>query len=172
MQGILTFDADGRLRIAGAILTKVGIARYAGHELLRDCGRALGIDPRKTYELLRPVDEVQRAAATFGGLPILTRHQRVSAGAHRPDLTIGVVGDAHFEFPNLVADVVFWTRGATDSVEAGYELSPAYTFDLDVRAGVYEGRRYDGVMRNLVGNHVALVERTRASMPAATMRAA
>ena len=42
------------------------------------------------------------------------------------------------------------------------DLSAAYFFDADMTPGEYEGERYDGVMRNLRANHVALVEEGRA----------
>ena len=42
------------------------------------------------------------------------------------------------------------------------ELSCGYTCDLDEESGSYQGERYDAVQRNIVYNHVALVEKGRA----------
>ena len=42
------------------------------------------------------------------------------------------------------------------------ELSSAYHYTADMTAGEYEGKHYDGVMRDIVGNHVALVDVGRA----------
>ena len=42
------------------------------------------------------------------------------------------------------------------------ELSCAYRYDPDFTQGTYDGQRYDFVMRNIRGNHVALVEEGRA----------
>ena len=41
------------------------------------------------------------------------------------------------------------------------ELSAGYSYTPDMTPGEFEGKAYDGVMRNLSGNHVALVERGR-----------
>lgn len=42
------------------------------------------------------------------------------------------------------------------------ELSLAYQYDLDMTPGQWQGQEYDGVMRNLRGNHLALVDVGRA----------
>ena len=41
------------------------------------------------------------------------------------------------------------------------ELSAGYAYDADMTAGTFNGIPYDGIMRNIHGNHVAIVERGR-----------
>jgi hypothetical protein len=55
-------------------------------------------------------------------------------------------------------------KGAIDAVNAGQqkELSAAYRYRADTRPGTFNGQRYDGVMRDVAGNHVALVREGRA----------
>jgi hypothetical protein len=55
-------------------------------------------------------------------------------------------------------------QDAIDGIESGKqrELSAGYHYKPDMTAGNFDGMRYDGVMRNIVFNHVALVEDGRA----------
>jgi len=59
---------------------------------------------------------------------------------------------------------VIWARDAIDDVENGVkkELSAAYRYRADMTPGTYEGEAHDGVMRDIVGNHVATVREGRA----------
>jgi hypothetical protein len=155
-------DDDGRLRLAGALLTQAGVSRYKGAELLRD-GRARGIDPNKIYRLFRPADELRRAAAGFAGVPLLARHAHVTAASPQPSLVCGVVGNPVFRSPYLTADVTVWTRDAINDLKTGIkpQLSAAYNFSADMDPGEFGGMRYDGVMRDIAPNHIAIVERSR-----------
>ena len=62
------------------------------------------------------------------------------------------------------APLTVWDRAAIDAIEDGSfrELSCAYRYDPDFTPGSYEGTPYDFIMRNIRGNHVALVEEGRA----------
>jgi hypothetical protein len=156
------YDADGRLHVACNI-SKAAINPYLGAEI--PDYEKLRLDPRRTYMLLRPADELQRAANTFNNLPILKQHVPVSAQDHQPNLVVGSTGtDANFVGPYLKNSIVVWAKGAIDAVNSGRqkELSAAYRYRADMRPGVHQGQRYDGVMRDIVGNHVALVSQGRA----------
>ena len=63
----------------------------------------------------------------------------------------------------LSGKVIIKARSAIDAVEAGtVELSNGYSFKLDMTAGrTPDGEGYDGVQRQIRGNHVALVEAAR-----------
>src|SRR6185503_19979987 len=62
--------------------------------------------------------------------------------------------------------LVVWTREAIQGVTSKKQrqLSSAYRYKPDMTPGVWEptGERYDGVMRDIIGNHVCLVEEGRA----------
>jgi hypothetical protein len=60
--------------------------------------------------------------------------------------------------------LVVWRQADIDKIESEdkCELSCAYRYEPDMTPGVYEGKAYDGIMRNIQGNHVALVEAGRA----------
>jgi hypothetical protein len=89
----------------------------------------------------------------------------VNIADHKPDLVIGATGsDAAFEAPFLKNSLTIWAQDALDDVESEVkkELSSAYHYRADMTPGTYQGVPYDGVMRDLVGNHVALVKEGRA----------
>src|SRR5262249_20752731 len=60
--------------------------------------------------------------------------------------------------------LVVWPQHAIQDREsdARQELSCGYRYTADMSPGSYEGEPYDGVMRDIQGNHVALVTEGRA----------
>lgn len=158
-----SYDADGRLHVAGSNISKATVNPYFGREI--PDYEKLGLDPERKYRLLRHPDELKKAVDTFNNLPVLSKHVPVSAESHQPDLVIGSTGtDAEYDEPYLRNSLVFWAGPAIDAIESGdqRQLSSAYRYRADMTPGEYEGQPYDGVMRDIVGNHVALVKEGRA----------
>jgi len=152
------YDTAGRLHVRDSVITAAQVNEYLGSEI-NDWQR-LGLDPDRRYKLLRDPEELSRAVHTFNGLPVLARHQPSTASDHPRDVTIGATGnDATFDGTELRNSLVIWPAYAIDLIESGEQrdLSCGYEFTADMTPGVYRGERYDGVMRNLIGNHVALV---------------
>jgi len=156
-------DEDGRLHVAITNISKANVCPYIGREI-PDYDR-LGLDPDKIYQLLRDPEELAKAAPTFNNIPLLLLHVPVTAEDYRPELVVGSTGtDAEFVAPYLKNSLVVWSADAIKGIESDEqrELSCAYRYVPDMTPGVYEGTPYDGVMRELRGNHVALVEDGRA----------
>ncbi len=156
-------DADGRLHVAATPLSKANICAYWGAEI--PDAAALGLAQDRLYRLLRHPEELAAAAPSFNNLPLLSEHVPVSAEDHRPDLVVGSTGtDAVFAAPYLKNSLVVWAQDAIDAIESGQrrELSAAYRYRADMTPGQYQGQPYDGVMRDIRGNHVALVAMGRA----------
>lgn len=158
------YDSDGRLHVERSHISKANVCPYLGREIPE--WEKLGLDPDRIYKLLRHPDELAKAAPTFNNLPLLSQHVAVSAADHHPELVIGSTGtDAVFEPPYLDNSLVLWAQnGGIDDVEsdAKKELSSAYRYRADMTPGTYEGEAYDGVMRDIIGNHVAIVKEGRA----------
>jgi len=160
---VRTYDRDGRLHVEISNISKAAVNPYIGREI--PDWKTLGLDPDKIYRLLRDPDELVKAAPTFNNIPVLSRHVPVTADDHKPDLVIGSTGtDAAFEAPYLRNSLVLWARDAIEDIEREVkkELSSAYRYRADMTPGTYEGEPYDGVMRDIFGNHVALVREGRA----------
>lgn len=160
---VRTFDENGRLRVETTPISKANICAYWGKEI-PDHER-LGLDPKKSYRLLRDPEELAKAADTFNSLPVLEDHTPTSANAHPRELTVGATMDnARFEAPYLMVGMVIFDGPAIQRIQTGQqrELSCGYAYDADMTPGTYEGQPYDGRMVNIRGNHVALVEKGRA----------
>lgn len=159
---VRAYDNDGRLHVDHAHISKAAVNPYYGREI-PDYER-LGLIPDKKYMLLRDPEELRKAARTFNNLPVMNRHVPVTADtadSHQPEQIIGSSGtDAVYRHPYVDNSLVLWAKPAIDDVEDDRrrELSCAYRYDADMTPGVYEGQRYDGVMRNIRGNHIALVK--------------
>lgn len=157
------YDKDGRLHVDRSNISKANVCEYAGGEI--PDFEKYGLDPLRKYKLLRHPDELAKGAKTFNNLPILSKHVPISAKEHPKELTIGTTGsDVEFNNPYLSSSLAFWDESDIDDIEAEdkKELSSAYHYRADMTPGTYDGERYDGVMRDIVGNHVALVEKGRA----------
>lgn len=156
-------DQDGRMHVEITHISKANVCPYRGNEV--PDYEELGLDPEKVYMLLRDPKELEKAAATANNIPVLSEHVPVNSSDHRPDLIVGSTGtDAVFNAPYLDNSLVIWTDKAIRGVETGaqQEISSAYYYTPDMTPGTYEGVAYDGVMRDLRFNHVALVEKGRA----------
>jgi|ERR1039458_1456709 hypothetical protein len=155
--GARTFDADGRLHVAGSNISRAAVNPYRGDEIPEY--ESLGLDPSKIYYLLRDPAELEKAAPTFEGVQLLSEHVPVAANDHRPEVVVGAVSNPVFEFPFLKADLVVWASAAIDGIESGgkADLSAAYRYRCILEPGTYEGVPFDARMVDLVGNHCSLV---------------
>lgn len=156
-------DPDGRLFVEASNISKATVNPYLGSEI--PDGDSLGLDPARVYMLLRDPAELAAAASTFANLPLLIKHVPVSAAEPRQDLVVGSTGsDVAFEAPYLRCSLSVWDAKAIAGIESKEqtELSSAYRYRADMTPGTFEGLAYDGVMRDLCGNHVALVDIGRA----------
>jgi 8-oxo-dGTP pyrophosphatase MutT (NUDIX family) len=168
-ESVRSFDRDGRMRVEVAHISRACVNPYRGKEI--PGWQELGLDPNKVYNLLRDPEELRKAAPTFNGIQILGRHVPVSVEDHQAWDIIGTTGtDANFDKPFLDNSLYFWTKDSIEDIETERkkELSCGYHYRPDMTTtGEYEdeeGNRvhYDGVMREIVGNHLALVKDGRA----------
>lgn len=158
-----SYDDDGRLHVDSSNISKAVVNDYYGEEI--PGWERLGLQPRQKYRMLRDPEELKKAAKTFNNLPILSKHVPTSSESHPKELTIGSTGtDAEYDHPYLKNSLVFWPQSDIDKIEdeEQRELSCSYHYKPDMTPGEYEGKPYDGIMRNIRGNHVALVREGRA----------
>lgn len=162
-RSLRSYDQDGRLHVESSNISKATVNPYYGSEIPNY--RQLGLEPKKVYYLLRDPEELEKAAPTFNNLPLLNKHIPVSADEPQKEVIAGTTGsDTVFEDGYLKCSLAVWDAEAIAGIESGeqVELSSAYRYTADMTAGEFEGRHYDGVMRDIVGNHVALVDVGRA----------
>jgi hypothetical protein len=157
------YDADGRLHILRTPISKATVNPYYGREI-PDADK-LGLEPERVYYLLRDPGELAKAASSFARNQLMFVHTPVSADDPKQESIAGTIGsDVEFQAPYLIADLCIWDVEAIAGVETDTvrELSSSYRYRADMTPGMYEGQRYDGVMRDIQGNHVALVKSGRA----------
>lgn len=162
-RSLRSYDQDGRLHVGSSNISKATVNPYYGSEIPNY--QQLGLEPKKVYYLLRDPEELKKAAPTFNNLPLLSKHIPVSADEPQKEVIAGTTGsDTVFEDGYLKCSLAVWDAEAIAGIESGeqVELSSAYHYTADMTAGEFEGRHYDGVMRDIVGNHVALVDVGRA----------
>ena len=159
-----TFDADGRMHVAQCRISKANVCPYYGREIPN--AQALGLDANKVYMLYRHPAELEKAAPTFRNLQLMMVHKGVNAKDPKIESTVGTVGNVAFDGTYLVADqLTVWTQDGIKLIETeqAAELSASYRYKAAMTPGVTpEGVAFDGVMRDIMGNHVALVREGRA----------
>jgi hypothetical protein len=146
---------DGSLKVV-AQLTHPGLFTYANPDGT----------PRKEY---RPAEEVFKdtAMSSFAGATVTINHPKqpdgrrlVTADSWKRD-AVGHLGEnIRSDGAHMLADVYVRDAYAVKMVREGNlkYVSCGYSVDFDATPGVTpEGHRYDGVQRNIKGNHVALL---------------
>lgn len=157
-----TIDADGHLHVETANISKANVCPYYGREIPN--GTELGLDPNRAYMLYRDATELQAAAQSYENKPLMMKHVAVSADAPQKYFIVGTVSNIRFEYPYLKASLAVWDKKGIEAIDNGSQeqLSCGYRYVADMSPGEIDGVKYDGVMRGLKCNHVALVETGRA----------
>lgn len=163
-----TKDSNGFLHIALTPISKATVNPYLGSEIAGS--EEHGWKPDKIYYGLRPEEELEKAAKTFNGLPVLLEHHPIDADNPAKEWVVGSVGtDGKFEKPYLKNSMTITDAQAIQYIEDGTakEISCSYRFNPEFKSGEYtelDGSKvhYDFVMRDIEGNHVALVPEGRA----------
>lgn len=157
-----TVTEEGYL-IVPSNIARTGVQDYRAYELGLD---ADGMDPMKVIRLHRPPEEVFDAAsmASFDGKPVVLGHPDEPVTSENwSGLAVGEVIEIRRAGDMLAGKVIIKARSAIDAVQAGtVELSNGYRFKLDMTSGrTSDGEAYDGIQRQIRGNHVALVGSAR-----------
>ncbi|WP_338805103.1 DUF2213 domain-containing protein [Xenorhabdus griffiniae] len=156
-------DENGYLHVSQTHLTKEQVVPYIGREIPN--WENLELEPDRLYYGYRPADELEKSKATFNGVPLLYVHKQDSAEQPLKELRVGSIGTTPiWESPYLDNALTVTDQMAIDAIADGSlkELSCGYFFEPDFTAGEFNGATYDFVMRNIRGNHVALVKEGRA----------
>jgi hypothetical protein len=155
-------DENGHLIVDSTIITKAAVNPYYGSEIPEY--ERLGLDPNKIYNMLRDPEELKKGMPTFGEKQLLMKHIFVSADEPQKDSIAGTIGsNLDMVGDDVKGSLTVWDSEAINLIESGKlaELSASYFYDADMQSGTFKGQAYDGIMRNIRANHVALVERGR-----------
>lgn len=152
-------DANGFWHIEDNPISKEGIYPYYGRQISPE------LEPDKIYKVYRPREELRKAADTFKNVPILNDHTMVGKDFTPMDelKEHGVLGERVYEKDGtLYSNIVVRTDELKNLIENGKkDLSMGYQCKYELTPGIWNGQKYDAVQRDLVGNHVALVQNGR-----------
>lgn len=161
---VRTIDGNGRLQIAKTNISKANVCPYYGKEIPNY--EKLGLEPDKIYQLYRHPDELKKAAHTFNNIPVLNRHVPDFPSDPPREFRVGAThSNCEFDGTYLTVGMTIYDESAMAGIETREqrELSASYQYVADMTPGVTpDGVPYDGIMRNIVGNHEALVPEGRA----------
>lgn len=151
-------DSNGYWEIRDNPLTKAGVFDYLGSEIGAP-------DPNRIYKVLRPAEEVEKAADSFRLMPFINDHEWLGLGGTPPEKkgVLGAIGEQiRYKHPHLLGNIKIHASIAQELIDDGkIELSPGYKSAYDYEPGIYEGQPYDYVQRNIRCNHLALVQEGR-----------
>lgn len=156
------YDGNGFMHVRCHV-SKACVNPYRGDEI--PGWERLGLDRDKIYNLFRDPAELAQGAETFNNVPLMMGHPSggvTSADEHLDK--IGTISNPEFVHPYLDADVTVWNDTPIAGIETDTqrELSSSYAYTPVMEPGEFQGTRYDGVMRGIKANHVALVPVGRA----------
>lgn len=145
------FTPEGYL-VDNPIVTRVGIFEYAKSD--GGIRRELRL-PEEVFS--------EESLASYEGKPIIITHDAGKVDKDNvDDESIGTILSKGYKDGNAVrAKIVIHD---TDSMKQSglKELSLGYTLELDETPGVWNGQPYDAVQKNILINHLALVQEARA----------
>lgn len=161
-----------RLEITDKSRTKDGYlvteARFARSGIYEYAGRDLGKPDKDVIRVFRPDEEVfsQDAMASFAHKPITNDHpsEMVDAANWKREAVGFTDGRVARDGDFVVIPMMVTDGKAVKEVDDGkQELSAGYSCDIDFSSGETDsGEQYDAVMRNIRGNHIAIVDKGRA----------
>ena len=157
------FDENGYLHVSTSNITKEQVVPYVGDTI--PGWQELGLKPKAIYQIYRPAAEIEKAVDTFNGLPLSLDHWEMDAANMPKDKIVGSLGtDAAFDAPYLTNSLTVTDADAIKRINSGEfrDLSAGYLCDVEMQDGIFDGKHYDGRMKNIRGNHVALVREGRA----------
>ena len=156
-------DDNGFLRVRTCNITKEQVAPYYGKEIPN--WKNFGLESDKVYYVYRPAEELEKAVETFDNLPLTREHIEVDTENVPKDKIVGSLGDrAEYKKPYIKNSLIVYDQKDIDWIMSGKkkELSCGYRYTPIRESGEFNGQHYDFVMKDIIGNHVALVREGRA----------
>lgn len=162
------YDHNGWFEVKNNPISKAGLFPYRGIELLSGNQEIDNqIDKNKIYTIYRPIEELrsEECLKSFRLLPFINEHKMLGSekNGFTPAEDKGVHGttgeDIYVDEDGVMrANLKVFSETQAEAIESGKkELSCAFICKYDWTPGIYNGKHYDAIQRELRGNHLALV---------------
>jgi hypothetical protein len=157
-------DTNGWITVYDNPLSKVGVFPYSG--------ATVGGDPSKIYQVYRPEEELSNPITikSFTNIPWVDDHPGVLLGNSDEGLTPaekkgiqGIIGEqVYFKDGILYGNIKIFSETLANLINSGKkQLSVGYQCMYEIVSGVWNGIPYDAIQRQILGNHLALVQEGR-----------
>lgn len=163
------YDRNGWFEIEDNPVSREGVFPYLGRSLgaPKEFIEENNIEPDKTYYVYRPEQALShpKFLASLRLVPIIDDHAVLGAGNKPAEEkgVEGVVGErAYFKDGMLYSNIKIWSEDLKSRIDSGKtELSLGYRANFDNQAGIHKGQKYDFIQKDLIANHLALVDNGR-----------
>ncbi len=154
-------DLNGYVTYFDVPMTKIGIFPYLGKQISPE------LDPDKVYQVLRPKEELTKAETlkSLEAIPLVIEHTMIGEGFTPPEdkglegttlKNVKVKGDL------ITNDLTAYTDRCKQAINDGKrDLSMGYRCRYELSSGEYNGQHYDAIQRDIIFNHIALVDEGR-----------
>lgn len=168
-----TVDGNGFVTVEGNPISKEGVYEYLGKDIPGYPG-----NPDDRVKVYRPGEELSKPECldSFKLMPFIDEHEWLGEEGTDPGQLpmSGMTGEqVYYDPPYLRANIRWFSNDMKSQVDSGkVELSPAYRWRPERMPGVFQGEAYTYIMRDLRGNHLALVDTGRTGPDVAVMDSA
>ena len=154
-------DLNGFWLIPDNPMTKIGVFPYLGRQISAE------LEPDRIYQVLRPEEELTRPETlkSLELIPLTNEHEMLGKGFTPVEEKgcHGTTGQNVKVNGNLITnDLKLLSEEIKNEVESGKkDLSMGYRCRYELTEGEFEGQHYDAIQRDIIFNHIALVDEGR-----------
>ncbi len=156
-------DINGFWLIPDNPMTKIGVFPYLGRQISPE------LEPDRIYQVLRPEEELTRPETleSLKLIPLINDHTMIGTQAGmKPAEEVGVEGttgtNVKVSGRLLTNDLKCYTENIKELISSGKkDLSMGYRCRYELTEGEFEGQHYDAIQRDIIFNHIALVDEGR-----------
>lgn len=159
-------DSNNYTTIRDNTITKEGVFEYSGRSL----GLA-GLDANRLYPVYRPKEEIEKMVKAWNEngdkpIPIIEGHVVLNKEGMNGSVSYdekpaqGVLFALKSQLGKVLGDITLYSKKIIDTIRGGKnELSLGYACEYIPEHGVFNGKIYDFVQKNLYPNHLAIVQK-------------
>lgn len=144
-------------------MTKIGVFPYLGRQISPE------LEPDRIYQVLRPKEELTRPETleSLKLIPLINDHTMIGTQAGmKPAEEVGVEGttgtNVKVSGRLLTNNLKCFTENIKELISSGKkDLSMGYRCRYELTSGEFEGQHYDAIQRDIIFNHIALVDEGR-----------